>query len=57
MRGYADGDASASSALAARLRWRMRGAWLWPAFLAAHARSTASLLAALPPYERRARAA
>jgi hypothetical protein len=34
----------------ARLRWRMRGAWLWPAFFALTAVDGA-LIALLPPYE------
>jgi hypothetical protein len=34
----------------ARLRWRMRGAWLWPAFFALTALDGA-LIALLPPYE------
>jgi hypothetical protein len=34
----------------ARLRWRMRGAWLWPAFLALTALDGA-LIELLPPYE------
>jgi len=34
----------------ARLRWRMRGAWLWPAFFAFVAIDGA-LIALLPPYE------
>ena len=33
-----------------RLRWRMRGAWLWPAFFALTAIDGA-LIALLPPYE------
>ena len=38
-----------------RLRWRMRGAWQWPAFVVADAWSTRSLIALLPFYGRRAR--
>jgi hypothetical protein len=34
----------------ARLRWRMRGAWLWPAFFVLTAVDGA-LIALLPPYE------
>jgi hypothetical protein len=34
----------------ARLRWRMRGAWLWPAFLVLTA-AEGALIALLPPYE------
>jgi hypothetical protein len=34
----------------ARLRWRMRGAWLWPAFFALTA-ADGALIALLPPYE------
>jgi hypothetical protein len=34
----------------ARLRWRMRGAWLWPAFFALTAVDGA-LISLLPPYE------
>ena len=34
----------------ARLRWRMRGAWLWPAFFGLTAVDGA-LIALLPPYE------
>ena len=34
----------------ARLRWRMRGAWLWPAFFALTALDGA-LIALLPPYD------
>lgn len=34
----------------ARLRWRMRGAWLWPAFFALTAVDGA-LIALMPPYE------
>jgi hypothetical protein len=34
----------------ARLRWRMRGAWLWPAFFALTAVDGA-LIALVPPYE------
>ena len=34
----------------ARLRWRMRGAWLWPAFFGLTALDGA-LIALLPPYE------
>lgn len=33
-----------------RLRWRMRGAWMWPAFLALTL-ADGVLLSALPPYE------
>jgi hypothetical protein len=33
-----------------RMRWRMRGAWLWPAFFALTALD-GILLAALPPYD------
>jgi hypothetical protein len=34
----------------ARLRWRMRGAWLWPAFFAFCA-ADGALIALLPPFE------
>ncbi len=34
----------------ARLRWRLRGAWMWPAFFALTA-ADGILISALPPYE------
>ena len=48
--GYPPGVEHSERLWLARLRWRMRGAWLWPAFFGLTAVDGA-LIALLPPYD------